>query len=138
MITHAKKTDLCSAIEHWGQNDLNLLAEFGASSFSTAQLFHLRIQLIDKLVMSQRRCNFLFLVLFCSIGWAVFGTGLMVIGMELLAYPVFALFLACMATASIGLFLVNQSSSTGRLNHLLDQVQRELVSRKQLVLSFEP
>jgi membrane glycosyltransferase len=137
MITHTKHADLCASLEQWSQDDLNFLSEFGASSLSTPQLYHLRVTLIDKLVMSQRRFNFLFLILLCSIGWAIFGTGLMVIGLEMLAYPIFALFIACMALASVGLFLINKTTSTGRLNHYLNLVQTELANRQELVLAFE-
>ena len=132
MITHTQNLDLYSNLEEWSQNDLNLLAEFGPSEFTTAQLYQLRVGLMDKLVMSDRRYNFLFLTLFCSFGWALFGTGLMVIGLNKLAYPVFGLFTVCTAISSLGMLLLHKTAhNTGHLKHYLEVVQNELVIRKQ-------
>lgn len=139
MTKNDHSTDLCSHLEQWGQDDLNLLSEFGASGFSTPQLFHMRVELTDKLVMSDRRYNFLFLSLFCSFGWALFGTGLLVIGMDKLAYPVFGLFTLCTTIAATGILLLNKSGNgTKHLNHYLELVQIELENRKYARMELQP
>jgi hypothetical protein len=138
MIKNTKFVDLCSSLEQWGRSDLNLLSEFGATGFSTPHLYHLRVELTDKLVMSERRYNFLFLALFCSFGWALFGTGLMVIGFEKLAYPVFGLFSLCTAIAVVGILVLNKSvNSTTKLIQSLEIIQEELTNRNQVVVENE-
>jgi hypothetical protein len=139
MIKNTNAKDLCSQLEQWGLDDLNLLSEFGAAGFSTPQLFHMRVELTDKIVMSDRRYNFLFLALFCSFGWAVFGTGLLVIGMDFLAYPVFGLFALSTGIAVVGMLLLNKSNSgTKHLMHYLELIQMELESRKYARVELQP
>lgn len=133
MIKNTKTSDICSTLEQWGKDDLNVLGEFGASNFATPHLYHLRVQLTDKLLMADRRYNFLFLALFCSFGWAIFGTGLMLIGIEILVYPVFALFILSTGIAVTGMFILNKSDgNTAKLNHYLELIQSELENRKQV------
>jgi hypothetical protein len=135
MISQSKNADLYSHLEKWGQNDLNLLHEFGPSSFSTPQLFQLRVALMDKLIMADRRYKFLFLTLLCSLGWAMFGTGLMIIGFNKLAYVVFGLFVLCTGVSSVGMLLINNSATgSARLNHYLELIQNELGQRRQVLV----
>jgi hypothetical protein len=138
MINTTRIADLCSSLEQWGQSDLNLLNEFGAAGFSTPHLYHLRVELTDKLIMSERRYNFLFLALFCSFGWALFGTGLMVIGFDKLAYPVFGLFTICTGIAITGILVLNKSvNNTARLSQALEVIYAELRSRNEVVVENE-
>lgn len=133
MNSEFENTDICSKLEQWGQDDLNLLKEFGPSSFTTAQLFQMKVALMDKYVMAERKYKFLTLSLLTAFGWAAFGTALMVVGLNILAYIVFGLFSVCTILSVIGMLLVSRSDkSSNALAHYIDLIQSELFMRRQV------
>ena len=133
MNSEFENTDICSKLEQWGQDDLNLLKEFGPSSFTTAQLFQMKVALMDKYVMAERKYKFLTLSLLTAFGWAAFGTALMVVGLNILAYIVFGLFSVCTILSVVGMLLVSRSDkSSNALAHYIDLIQSELFMRRQV------
>ena len=133
MNSEFENTDICSKLEQWRQDDLNLLKEFGPSSFTTAQLFQMKVALMDKYVMAERKYKFLTLSLLTAFGWAAFGTALMVVGLNILAYIVFGLFSVCTILSVVGMLLVSRSDkSSNALAHYIDLIQSELFMRRQV------
>jgi hypothetical protein len=133
MDFNTKQQSIFSELETWADDDLQVLQEFGAAYYSTAQLMDIRGQLRERINWLDRRHRTLLSIVVSAIGWAAFGYVAYFFQMNMLTNISFALFLVSVLVYCCCIYFLRIRNSTRTdLHQLVETVEDELKKRRMM------